>query len=1145
MRAQASSPRRLLLLALLVSGVMAGVLGAATPAFAAGSWWRLNAESAPSRLAPGGEGQLNVSATDLGYEDVKASTTAVVLSTTVPSGLEVLAGGVRGYLGSGGRRQTELKNAPCTVAAQVVTCTIKATVPAYEGFEIVIPVKVALEPPAGAEVLVNVTGGESQTSPASLSQKLNLVAGPTQFGVENYELRAEDSEGQLETQAGSHPFQLTTTLNLNQTLEPKETVEEETVPALVRDLHFVLPPGLLGNVTAVAQCTSLQFATVETGDINQCPAETAIGVARIKINEPAIFHGALSETVPIFNLVPAAGEPARFGIELDKVPVILNTAVRTGSDYAVEVNVENSTQAAALIDSQVTFWGTPGDARHNSSRGWECVGDRRLATARPCEAFTGEAKAFLTTPTSCGPAPKTTLTGDSWPLAGNVEQLEGEYTFAAASTGCQLLGFTPAITVRADTTRASTPTGLTVNVAVPQASTISPTGLAEADVLDTTVTLPEGVQASPAAANGLLACSSASVGLEGGVAEGEQLQNDHFSREEEHCPEASRIGSVSIKTPLLKEELKGWVYLASQDTNPFSSPLVLYVMAYDPISGVRVKLAGEVRLDPSTGRLTSEFKNTPPVPFEDLTLHLFDGAAASQSSPPLCGSQETQASFIPSAAGVPTAQASASFTITEGANGGPCENSFPQTFNPAMEAGSATPQAGGYSSFSLTINHSDADQALSGVTVHLPVGMAAMLSHVSPCAEPPSGVEWSCGAESLIGEASTSSGLGNAPYTLEGAVYLTSGYDGAPFGLLVATHAKAGPFDLGMIDVRSRINVDPNTAAVTITTDPGPRGEALPTMLKGVPVQLKTINVTVNRPEFQFNPTNCNAAAVTGTLSGSQGASASVSYPFNPANCASLPFAPKLTATTGGQASKPNGASLDVKVQSAGFGQANIAKVDLTLPQALPSRLSTIQKACVEAVFNANPAACDEGANIGYAVIHTPVLKSPLTGPAYLVSHGGAAFPDVEFVLQGEGITLILDGKTDIKKGITYSRFETAPDAPFTTFETFLPTGPHSALAAYVPASKNYSLCGSNLVMPTEITAQNGAHITQTTPILPTGCKGVAAYKTTRAQKLSKALKACRKLKKKSKRVSCETKARKLYGPTKAAKKKSSKKTKK
>ena len=273
--------------------------------------------------------------------------------------------------------------------------------------------------------------------------------------------------------------------------------------------------------------------------------------------------------------------------------MILNTAVRTGSDYAVEVSVKNSTQAAALIDSQVTFWGTPGDVRHNSSRGWECVGDRRLATEKPCEPFTGEAKAFLTLPTTCGPAPRTTVTGDSWPTGGSVDGLEGAYTFAAASSNCGLLDFKPTITAKASTARASTPTGLTVDVSVPQASTISPGGLAEADVQDTTVTLPEGVQASPAAANGLLACSSGNVGLEGVGVEGEQLQNDHFSREEEHCPEASRIGSVSIRTPLLKEPLEGGVYLASQDTNPFASPLVLYVMAYDPISGVRVKLAGE------------------------------------------------------------------------------------------------------------------------------------------------------------------------------------------------------------------------------------------------------------------------------------------------------------------------------------------------------------------------------------------------------------------------------------------------------------------------------------------------------------------------------------------------------------------------
>jgi hypothetical protein len=1141
------STRRLSLLTLLAAACLAWMGLAAGSALAAGSWWHLSSASAPTTLALGSEGQLDAAVSNLGYEDAKASVgTPILVTDKVPVGLEVIPSGLRAYAGSGGRSiAIEVKE--CKAEGQIVTCKYTKPVPAYEGLEIIIPVKVAASPPAGLENEIKVEGGEGGTKATSVSERINVGSTPTSFGVERYELRPEGEEGAVETRAGAHPFQLTTTLDLNQALELNKTSspvrEEETVPSLVRDLHFVLPPGLLGNVTLVAQCTSLEFATVENGDINQCPSNTAIGAARIKLNEPAIFHGALSETVPVFNLVPAAGEPARFGIEIDKVPVILNTSVRTGKDYAVEVSVKNSTQAAALIDSQVTFWGVPGDARHDAARGWECIGDRRVNTNKPCTPLgESEPKAFLTLPTTCSSTPTTTITGDSWPEGTGADEkvndLAASYAFPSALSGCELLGFEPTIAVKTESTAASTPSGLTVNVAVPQASTLAANAFAEADIQDTTLTLPEGVQASPGAANGLLACSSGSVGLDGGLAADEQLQNDHFSGGEVTCPEASKIGSVSIKTPLLKHELKGWVYLASQDTNPFTSPLVLYVIAFDPETGVRVKLAGEVRLNSSTGQLTSEFKNTPPVPFELLSLHLFGESRASQSTPPLCGSHETKASFTPSS-GEATTSASASFSITEGAGGTPCQYSFPQTFAPSIQAGSTNPQAGAYSAFKLTIDHSDADQPLSGVAVTLPEGVAAMLSHVTPCAEPPVGQEWSCRAESLVGDSSTSSGLGGAPFTLAGKVYLTTGYDGAPFGLLVSTLAEAGPFNLGIVNVRSRINVNPNTAAVTVTTDPGPRGEIFPTILKGVPVQLKSIEVNVNRPEFQFNGTDCRPLAVTGTLSGSQGSSAPVSYPFNTANCSTLPFAPKLTASAGGQASKVNGASLNVKVTSAGLGQSNIAKVDLTLPAAMPSRLTTIQKACVEAVFDANPATCDEGSNIGYATIHTPVLKSPLTGPAYLVSHGGAAFPDVEFVLQGEGITLVLDGKTDIKKGITYSRFESAPDAPFTDFETFLPAGPHSALTAYVP-SHPYNLCGTSLSIPTEIVGQNGAVIKQSTPIVVSGCKATPAL--TRAQKLAKALKACKKLKKKSKVALCQKKARKLYGAKKVAKKKAKKK---
>jgi hypothetical protein len=396
------------------------------------------------------------------------------------------------------------------------------------------------------------------------------------------------------------------------------------------------------------------------------------------------------------------------------------------------------------------------------------------------------------------------------------------------------------------------------------------------------------------------------------------------------------------------------------------------------------------------------------------------------------------------------------------------------------------------------------------------------------CPEPQAS-QGQCGPESLLGEATTAVGAGPAPYWVHGGrVYLTGPYNGGPFGLSIVVPTTAGPFTLtgnggpGREIVRSSIRVDPHTAQITVLSDP------LPTILEGIPLQIRTVNVTINRPQFIFNPTNCSPLLATATLTSDQGATAGQSAAFHSADCAALPFKPKLTASVAGKGSKANGTTLKVNVTSAGLGQSNIAKVFLTLPKALPSRLTTIQKACVASVFEANPAACDEGSLVGMATIHTPLLADPLSGPAYLVSHGSAAFPDVEFVLQGEGVLLILDGKTDIKKGITYSRFEATPDAPFTTFETTLPAGPHSALTANVPESEHYSLCKTTLAMPTEIVGQNGAVIKQSTKLAVTGCPKQKVL--TRAQKLAAALKACKKKKRNAKRLACRRLAHKKYG---------------
>jgi hypothetical protein len=367
------------------------------------------------------------------------------------------------------------------------------------------------------------------------------------------------------------------------------------------------------------------------------------------------------------------------------------------------------------------------------------------------------------------------------------------------------------------------------------------------------------------------------------------------------------------------------------------------------------------------------------------------------------------------------------------------------------------------------------------VTVKTPPGLLGLLKSVERCGEPQAS-QGTCGAGSLIGHTTATAGPGSDPVSVTGQVFLTGPYKGAPFGLSIVVPAAVGPFNLGTVVVRSAVSVDPHTAQITVTSDP------LPTILQGVPLQIRTVNVTIDREGFMFNPTSCEPLSVGGTLSSTQGATAGVSSRFQAANCTALPFKPAFTVSTQAGTSKKNGASLDVKVGYPSGAQANIRSVAVTLPKQLPSRLSTIQQACPEATFNANPASCPAGSNIGIGTAHTPVLANPLTGPAFLVSHGGAGFPDLVLILQGEGVTLDLVGSIDIKHGITSSTFATVPDAPISSFELNLPEGPHSGLAAVLPAKAKGNLCGTSLTMPTILTGQNGAVVKQATKIKVSGC---------------------------------------------------------
>jgi hypothetical protein len=1015
------------------------------------------------------DGQLVVSASNLGEAEADGSGSPILLRDRLPAGLVL-----KTVTGRTGRANTMAGGAVPVVCSVVSTsvaqCTFEGKLPPYEQLEAEIGVVVAGAQSGDANE-VSVSGGGAHG--ASLERPILISDAPTPFGASNYEFKAFNEDGSLDTQAGSHPYALTTTLDLNRTGGPPY------LPAQAKDLHFDLPPGLVGNPTPFPQCSAGQFVS-ESGPekTSLCPADTALGVASITIYEPhgIAGNGVATFSSPVFNLTPSVGEPARFGFRTLIANVVLDTSVRTGGDYGVTVSSNNITQIASLLASRVTFWGVPGDPVHDRSRGWECLDGFGACSL---QGQSGPPP-FLSLPTSCTGALQTTVQGDSWaqrgvftsPLAPPSEP---------SMDGCDRLPFDPSISAAPDSQAGSSPSGLTVGVHVAQDLILNAKGLAASTVKDTTVVLPAGVALNPAAADGLLACSEAQIALSADSVPS--------------CPEASKVGTVEIKTPLLPNALTGSVYLAAQNQNPFGSLVALYLVAQDPVSGVLVKLAGEVKPDPVTGQLVSTFENTPQLPFEDLNLHFFGGSRAPLGTPSLCGSYTTTAVFAPWS-GNPPAEPSSAFQILSGPNGGPCQDPLP--FAPALTAGSTNIQTGAFSPFTMTMSREDGQQNLKAVQLHMPPGLLGTLTSVKLCGEADANAG-TCGPESLIGETIISVGLGGDPFSVRGGkVYITGPYRGAPYGLSIVNPAKAGPYDLGQVIVRAKIEVDPITAALTVTTDSS-GAYAIPQILDGIPLQIKHVNVIINRPDFTFNPTNCSPMAITGTLSSSEGAEDALSVPFQVTNCATLAFKPRFKVTTNGKTSRSKGASLSVKLaypKAAWGSQANIKSVKVDLPKQLPSRLSTLQKACTASVFQANPAACPAASRVGTATATTPIIPESLSGPAYFVSYGGAKFPELVIVLSGYGVTVQLHGETFIneKTGITSSTFHAIPDVPIGSFELNLPEGANSALAA------NTNLCATkSLKMPTVFTAQNGLVLKQATPIGVTGCAKHKKFRGKRA----------------------------------------------
>ena len=1008
-------------------------------------------------------GEVVVTATNLGDAPADGAAEPVTVSDALPAGFQAV--GVSGEAVEG--TAWNVPGLACSLQGENgvsgPACSFAGTVEPYTSVTMHLMVD-AVGTPDGREVdRASVSGGG--TRPVSVSRPI-AVGESTAFGIADYELVNEEEGGGVDTQAGSHPFQQTTTVILNQS--PSRTgLGASVLPP--KDLHFFWPAGLIGNPTSLPQCPLALFVS------QACPADTAVGVAKplVGVNGgggPQPF----AEAAPLFNLVPGRGEPARLAFHAGPIPVYIDPSVRSGRDYAITVNVENISELAGFLSTEVTVWGVPGDPSHDQARGHECiVADQEGTTCSPTRVE--HPQAFLSLPTSCAidkatgqPEPLTsTVTGDSWTQHEPTESQPqlAEYAMPALD-GCDALPFAPSVGVAPDGQQGSTPTGLSVAIHVPQEESLAPGGLSVAAVKDTTVVLPEGVQLSPAAADGLLACSTAQAGYTGVDPVGGAAQ---FTPDAVECADASKVATVEVRTPLLTEPLTGAVYLATQDQNPFGSLVALYLQAENPREGVNVKLAGEVKLDEQTGQITTTFPNSPDVPLEEADIHFFGGERAPLSTPPLCGSYTSTASITPWSTSEPSS-ATSTFQVTSGPNGTPCQT--PRPFQPGFQAGTTSVQAGGYTPLTLTMSRPDPDQTLGKLNVVFPPGVSAGLRGVKLCEEPQA-AQGTCSAESQIGKITASAGLAGDPFPVEtGKAYITGPYEGDPFGVEIVVPAVAGPFNLGTEIVRAKVNVDPTDAHLTVVSD------AFPTILDGIPLQLQHINVLVNRPGFVFNPTSCEPMKLTGELESTEGATANVATPFQVTNCAALSFKPEFNVQTSAHTSRTEGASLHVTLTLPAGAQgtkANVAKVRVSLPKQLPSPLKTLQKACTEKVFAENPASCPKASRVGEATVGTPVLEGPLTGPAYFVSHGGAKYPELIIVLTGEdGVTVQVHGETFIsKQGITTATFATVPDVPFSTFELTLPKREYPALTA------NGNLCKGTLIMPTEFVGQNGLKISQ------------------------------------------------------------------
>jgi hypothetical protein len=1099
------------LCAALAIGLVVFAFGASASAAVAGPGFTLDSDATPTNFFPSTPETTNtcfstlefaehqgaplpvcdayeVTAMNAGSEPTREGS-PVTLTDTLPTGPNgeqlVTAQAVDLFLVT--KKVTQHETCEGEKIGPVAQCTYsEEAVPPDDQLKMIVYVTVNSGVQEGTRLTnkATVSGGGPLTVSTERTNQVNSAPAP--FGPSGFGFYKAALNGSEETQAGGHPYELTTTIDLDSALRNefgKGSGDRQGLPSSVeevKDIVVDLPLGFAGSTLAAPQCTEAQLDSTA-----HCPPETIVGHLT---TEPLAgpFDGT-TVNGPIWNIAPERGHPAEFGY----IDILGSThvagyvsVVPTPAGYVLQF-VASDLPEVIFDRIVVTFFGDP-TRRDN----------------------TGAAQVpFFTNPTACSGAPQVAkIWIDSWahpanfqpggliPTNLNEPQWKEATSESPPVTGCNALQFTPELGVTPTTHEADKPSGLEFETRLAQ-NEIFGTDATPA-LRNLTVQFPEGMTVDPSSANGLATCSLAQIGWVGKVpaAQGELFD---FSQAPPECPEASKIGTLELETPLIPGKLQGEVYLAAQNENPFASTFAIYVVVNDPVTGVVLKIAGELKTDPSTGRMTAVFDENPQLPFSVLKVHFFGGPRAELATPPSCGTYTTSSVMEPWSApdsGLPGTPFS-NYTIDQNCATG---------FNPSFTGAGTNLQAGAYGAFVGSFSREDNDQELQGLTMNLPQGLLANIGNVTECGEAEIAAEAAdaptggCPASSQVGTVTAEAGPGPNPLAVPGKIFWTGPYNGGPFGLAVVVSANPGPFHFGNVVVRQSLRINPETAAATDVSDP------FPTFLHpvgangqtdGIPIKLRRVDFDIDgqpagaggKP-FTFNPASCDRFQVGGTITSTQGASKTLAAPYQATNCGILKYEPKLTVTTNAHTSKADGASLAFKIaypKTAAIGnEAWFKTMKFTIPKQLPARLTTLQKACPQATFEANPAGCPAPSNIGYATVHTPILPVPLSGPLYFVSNGGAKFPEAVLVLQGDGVKLVVHGETFIShSGVTSATFKTVPEAPFESVEVSVPTGPFSEFAA------NGNLCTSKLKMPIEFTSSNGALIKEEAPIGVSGCK--------------------------------------------------------